>query len=243
MMHRSFNALSSICLRIDKVGTAILQKKNKWIEKLKPVARKIDENKMSIKFDEIGLPAFFEKHSELLRSSGFCGLPLQILSTFLEELKSFLPELINLKSSWTRPKYEIVSRGTLGCVVFIFGSKLVTATMKQLMAYTGFYVDKAKQDGELVGIKDCSLGMCSDRVMESLHKSWRQGKLLYSGGRSGPTGKRDYQVNVIKQQFINEWFRQETSQSKLLTARKLHFENDDNKSESTVIKLQYFLAV
>ena len=50
--------------------------------------------------------------------------------------------------------------------------------MKQLMAYTGFYVDKAKQDGDLVGIKDCSLGMFSDRMMEALHKPWKQGELL-----------------------------------------------------------------
>ena len=143
MMHRSFNCTGSICLRVHKIGQSLLGNKCKWLKAIKPVARKIDEKKSQIKFDEIGVPIFFERSEELLKEAGFTGLLLDILTTLLCELKAFLPELISLPAGWTRPQYEIISRSALGCgAVFIIGEKLITATMKQLFGYTGYYVDK-----------------------------------------------------------------------------------------------------
>ena len=50
------------------------------------------------------------------------------------------------------------------------------------------HVQKALDDAELTGLP-CSLGNFSDSVMEGLHKSSKQGKYQFSGGRSGRTGK------------------------------------------------------
>ena len=47
------------------------------------------------------------------------------------------------------PVYKIKMRGTLGCAVFIFGRKLITPAMKQLIAHTGYYNDQAKADAQL----------------------------------------------------------------------------------------------
>ena len=49
MMHRCFNVLGSLCLRMDHVAKITLGKKNKWITKLVPTARKIDVERKSIK--------------------------------------------------------------------------------------------------------------------------------------------------------------------------------------------------
>ena len=67
-------------------------------------------------------------------------------------------------------------------------------------------MEKAKSDSEAIGI-NCSLGNFSDNVMEGYHKLGKQGKFNFSGGKTGPTGKREYQESVLEQQFVNAWFR------------------------------------
>ena len=52
--------------------------------------------------------------------------------------------------------------------------------------------------------------------MEGAHKKAKQGKYLFSGGKSGKTGKQEYQERVIKQQLLSEWFRSEANKNKKL---------------------------
>ena len=149
MMHRVLNCLGSICLRVDVLNKSLMRKESCWLEKIKPFARKIDEKRKCIKFDEIGVHAFFKKHTEILISSKFSGITLEILSTFFRSLESLLPNALAVPKEWTRPQYEVKMRCALGCgMAFIFGKSLVTPAMRQLMVYTGHYIDQAKKDAE-----------------------------------------------------------------------------------------------
>ena len=217
MMHRVFNTLASLCLRIDHIGMVLLKDRNKWLSSVKKVARKVETEKHCIKFDELGVKSFFDNFESLLKSSNFEGLIHEILSIFISHLKPILPEIMEMDRSWSRYSYAIKIRSVLGCgVVFIFGSRKMTATMKQLIAYTDYYVQKALDDAELIGLS-CSLRNFSDSVMEGLHKSGKQGKYQFSGGRSGRTGKLEYQRRVLEQQFLNECFRSERTEIRTLT--------------------------
>ena len=97
--------------------------------------------------------------------------------------------------------------------------------------YTAFWLQIAKADGKLIGLDNCSIGNISDSVMEGAHKPWKQGKYTFSGGRSGPTGRHDYQKQVITRQFINEWVRAETNEMRpsSITRRQLEFDQDDEQ--------------
>ena len=76
----------------------------------------------------------------------------------------------------------------------IFGADLVTASIKQFVSYMGYYIDKAKSDGELalVGLS-LSLKSFSDSIMETGHKETKGGLVRCSGGRSGKVGEIEYQ--------------------------------------------------
>ena len=169
MMHRVFNTIVSLCLRIDHVGTVPLKDRNKRLPSIKNVAREVETEKHCIKFDELGVKSLFDNFESLLKSSNFEGLIHEVLSVFISHLKPILPEIMDMDRSWSRYSYAIKICSVLECgVVFIFGSRKVTATMKQLIAYTDYYVQKALDDAELIGLP-CSLGNFSDSVMEGLH--------------------------------------------------------------------------
>ena len=231
MMHRALNCLGSLCLRADVVSKSLFKNNSCWLEKIKPFARKIDEKSKHIKFDEIGLKAFFAKHEEIVTSSNFTGITLDILKTFFASLEDIMPKRINIPMTWTRPYFYIKIRGTLGCgTVFIFGKSLVTPAMRQLTVYTGHYLDQAKHDSELAGLP-YGLGQFNDSIMEGAHKKAKQGKYLFSGGKSGKVGKKEYQERVIEQQLLSEWFRNESQETKLCYTkmpvnRELTFDQD-----------------
>ena len=215
MMHRALNCLGSICLRVDMISKSLL-KKDGWLDKIKPFTKKIDTKSKQIKFDEIGLKAFFQKHKNIIESSKFTGLTLEILTTFFASLEDIMPKLPKIPQGWTRPYFDIKTRGTLGCgIVFLFGRSLVTPAMRQLIVYSGHYVEQAKNDSELVGLS-CELGNFSDSLMEGAHKKAKQGKYLSSGGKSGKTGKQEYEERVIEQQLLSEWFKSESNENKKL---------------------------
>ena len=91
MMHRTLNWLGSICLRVDMISKSLLKKEDCWLDRIKPLTKKIDTKPKQIKFDEIGLKAFFQKHKDNIESSKFTGLPLEILTTFLNPWKISCP--------------------------------------------------------------------------------------------------------------------------------------------------------
>ena len=144
-----------------------------------------------------------------------------------------MPKLLKIPQDWTRPYFDIKIRGTLGCgIVFLLGRSLVTPAMRQLIVYSGHYVEQAKNDSELVGLS-CGLGHFSDSLMEGAHKKAKQGKYLFSGGKSGKTGKQEYQERVIEQQLLSEWFRSESNQNKKLCKKSVNKQlNFDQESAS-----------
>ena len=78
--------------------------------------------------------------------------------------------------------------------------------------------------------------------MEGAHKRAKQGKFIFSGGKSGKIGKREYQERVIEQQILNEWFHSESIEAKKLSekqsvSRHLNFDaTRDTTSENMVNK-------
>jgi len=118
--------------------------------------------------------------------------------------KKIFQWILNTPKELTREEYECHVRVLLGFqFVFIFGSETVTATVKKLVAYTGFYIEKAVRDDILVGLP-LNLHNFNDSIMEIKHKKAKQSNVIYSGGRTGETGWSDYQKRVLNQQFCHE---------------------------------------
>ena len=121
---------------------------------------------------------------------------------------------VDFKHSKNRQEYEYQARVLLGFqFILIFGSQTVTATVKELVAYTGFYVEKALKDAALSGLP-LTLRNFNDSIMETKHKEAKQGNYIYSGGRVGETGKIEYQKRVLTQQFCHEWASVEKREKK-----------------------------
>ena len=136
MTHRALNCLGSICLRVDMISKSLLKKEDCWLDKIKPFTKKIDTKSKQIKFDEIVLKAFFQKHKDVIEATKFTGLTLEILTTFFESLEDIMPKLLKIPQDWTRPYFDIRTHGTLGCgIVFLLGRSLVTPAMRQLIVY------------------------------------------------------------------------------------------------------------
>ena len=124
---------------------------------------------------------------------------------FLQWIEKNFQWILNTPKELTRQKYECEVRVLLGFqFVLIFGSGTVTATVKELVAYTGFYVEKALKDATLSGLA-LSMHNFNDSIMETRHKDAKQGNYVYSGGRTSETGKTDYQKRILTQQFCHEW--------------------------------------
>ena len=103
-------------------------------------ARKIDNEKQSVKFDEIGTKAFFNDYDNILKAAHFTGIIHDILKEFLGSVANILPNALGNMCDLSHPVHEIKMRGTPGCAVFVFGIKLITTAMKQLIAHTGYYM-------------------------------------------------------------------------------------------------------
>ena len=156
-------------------------------------------------FHENGVLAFYENAEELLNNSGFSPWVIEILVCFCNGLTKIFQWILSTPKELTRQEHECQVRILLGFqFVLIFGSGTVTATVKELVAYTGFYVEKALKDATLSGFA-LSLHNFNDSIMETRHKDAKQGNYVYSGGRTGETGKTDYQKRVLTQQFYDEW--------------------------------------
>ena len=79
VMHRTLNSLASICLRINTISKYAMKTENCWLEVIKPYARKIDNEKRCVKFDEIGAKAFFNYYDKILKAAHFTGIIYDIL--------------------------------------------------------------------------------------------------------------------------------------------------------------------
>ena len=205
MMHQATRATETIARRIGQVADALKQNKKQWFLEVQKVARKVCLNSYDVTFDENGVLAFYEKAEKLLNNSGFSPLVTEIFVCFCNGLKKIFQWILNTPKELTREEYECQARVLLGFqFILIFGSETVTATVKELVAYTGFYVEKALKDAALSGLP-LSLHNFNDSIMETRHKDAKQGNYIYSGGRTGATGKIEYQRRVLTQQFCHEW--------------------------------------
>ena len=205
MMHQATRATETIARRIGQVADALKQNKKQWFLEVQKVARKVCLNSYDVTFDENGVLAFYEKAEKLLNNSGFSPLVTEIFVCFCNGLKKIFQWILNTPKELTREEYECQARVLLGFqFILIFGSETVTATIKELVAYTGFYVEKALKDAALSGLP-LSLHNFNDSIMETRHKDAKQGNYIYSGGRTGATGKIEYQRRVLTQQFCHEW--------------------------------------
>ena len=109
---------------------------------------------------------------------------MEILCTFCKCLdRVYLP---HTPHDLAGDEYEVQARIHLGFqAVQIFGTANVTATLKQIASYVGYYVDKALSDAQIIG-SPITLGNFKDGIMETAHKQNKQNSLLFSGGKMLP---------------------------------------------------------
>ena len=83
----------------------------------------------------------------------------------------FVDELIDADPiRFTREYFEIQSRIMVGFPsVLIFGTKMITASMKQLVVYEDYYIGKALEDCKYAG-KGLSKKNITDDILETKHK-------------------------------------------------------------------------
>lgn len=249
MMHRCINSIQTICHRIHQVAKLTLPDKGKqWEKDLSKIARSVhnETDVFKVKFSEAGVYAFLECCHEIIANAGFTGTTREVLATFCSGLMDVFPLLLDTPPGLTGKQYECKARIHLGFQFpLIFGFQSVTATIKQVVVYSGFYIDKAIKDAAIIG-QQITLKNITDSIMETKHKECKSGNFIYSGGKSGETGKIEYQQRVLEQQFVNEWMRIENKENHCKTSSdakvkiKLESEDNKNKSVSVVISsLQY----
>ena len=211
----------------------------------KGLAKSVNLEEKTIKFDEIGVLSFGERMPQILKQAGFQGTLLEVLTTFCSGLDSVFRNLLRTPHKLTGGEYGAQARVLLGFqAVQIFGSTSITASCKQIVTYVPYYIDKALADANLVGLP-ITLANFSDATMETAHKQNKRKSLLFSGGRSGPVTTNQYQQQVIRQQFQNEVFemisREETPQKcsavKAERKRKAIAEKESAIMKKVVIKI------
>ena len=183
------------------------------------LAKSVHLDEKLIRFDEVGVKAFAARMPNILRQAGFKGIVLEILASFCSGLQVVYQNLLQTPHQLTGDEYEVKARVHLGFqAVQIFGTVNITASIKQIVCYVPYYVDKALTDVSFIGLP-ITLANFNDALMETAHKLNKSQSLLFSGGRTGPISKNAYQKQVIKQQFQNEAFqltsRENTPQQKL----------------------------
>ena len=168
------------------------------------MAKSASLEEKTVKFDEVGVLAFGERMPCILKKAGFKGTLLEILCTFCKGLDKVYRNLLYTPHDLTGDEYEVQARIHLGFqAVQIFGTANITASLKQIVTYVGYYVDKALLDAQIIGLP-ITLQNFKDGIMETAHKQNKKNSLLFSGGRNGPISKEQYQKQVIRQQFANE---------------------------------------
>lgn len=203
-MHYGLRSCETICRRISQVAEALGLNKKLWLSALKRVARKVDCNdETSIRFSENGIITLFKHFTAILKEAKISGLQYDILNEFGRGLYELYLWLLRTPVELTGAEFDIHARSLLGMqFVQIFGTQSVTATVKQISVYTGYFIDKAKEDGISSG-QSLSLRNFSDSLMETAHKTTKSGPICYSGGKNGPANEKEYQESILAQQMAN----------------------------------------
>ena len=210
----------------------------------KGLAKSVNLEERTIKFDEVGVLAFSERMPSILSQAGFQGTILDILTTFCSGIDKVFKNLLQTSQELTGDNYRALARVLLGFqAVQIFGSSCITPSLKQIVIYVPYYIDKALADGKMVGLP-ITLANFSDATMETAHKQNKRKSLLFSGGRAGPISTSQYQEQVIRQQFQNEVFEitsrentpQRSSSRKAEKKRKANIVEKESGVKRVVIK-------
>ena len=225
-MHRALRSAETIGRRVGAVAEAKYGSncKKGWFNEMAKVAKKssaADEHKLA--FSENGTIAFVTNFRSFLLNSGFKGLTMETLSTFSDGLANLFELLLNTPVGLTGKEFDTQARVLLGFqFVQIFGTKMITATIKQIAVYTGYNVEQARLDGIESGLP-ISLHHFSDGLMKTAHKSTKSGSVRCSGGRAEPSSNIQYQEAVLSQQMLNKLMQINNRENNPITfsARKL----------------------
>ena len=200
IIHKVYRVAESIALRVNVVCQQFPSASKKFLEKIRSIKRKFMIKSIQISFSHTEVMTFFKKGNELLQDIGLNEITNSILSQYLTNIGVFVDELIDADLiRFTRGYFEIQSRIMLG-FPSIFGTKMETTSMKQLVIYEAYSVGKALEDCKNGGKGLSRKNMTSD-ILERKHKDAKQGNFLFSGGEGGAIGKLEYQKNVLQQQF------------------------------------------
>jgi len=113
----------------------------------KGLAKSVSREEKAVKFDEVGVLAFGKGMPSILKKSRFKGTLLEILCTFCKGLDRVYTNLLHTPHDLTGDEYEVQARIHLGFqAVQIFGTTNVTTSLKQIVSYVGYYVDKTLSD-------------------------------------------------------------------------------------------------
>ena len=203
LTHKICRVGESVALRIYMVCKQFSGVSKKFLENIKAIERKVQtRHNVQISFSQAEALNFFKKGHELLLGIGLDDITYRILSEFLTNASIFICELTDSNPDhFTRHYFEICSRIMFGFpFILIFRTKLVTASVNQLVVYEGYYIDKALDGCKLVG-KGLSRRHITDDTLETEHEDAKQGNFLFSGGKAGPIRKIEYQEKVLQQQF------------------------------------------
>ena len=138
------------------------------------MAKSVHLDEKLIKFDEVGVKA-----PDILRQAGFKGIMLEILASFCSGLEVVYQNLLQTPHQLTGDENEVKARVLLGFqAVQIFGTVNITASIKQIVSYVPYYVDKALTDASLIGLP-ITLANINDALMETAHKLNKSQSLLF----------------------------------------------------------------
>ena len=143
------------------------------------LAKSVHLDEKLIKFDEVGVQAFAARMPDILRQAGFKGIMLEILASFCSGPEVVYQNLLQTPHQLTGEEYEVKAHVHLGFqAVQIFGTANITASIKQIVSYVPFYVDKALADASLIGLP-ITLASFNDALMETAHKLNKSQSLLF----------------------------------------------------------------
>lgn len=96
----------------------------------KGLAKSVNLDDKTVKFDEVGVLAFAERIPEILKAAGFKGTLLEILCTFCKGLDGVYKNLLLTPHELTGDDYEVQARIQLGFqAAQIFGTANITASL------------------------------------------------------------------------------------------------------------------
>lgn len=124
------------------------------------MAKSVHLDDKTVKCDVVCVLAFAERMPEILKAADF------ILCTVCKGLDSVCENLLLTPHELTGDDFEVQARIQLGFqAVEIFGTANITASLKQIVTYVPYYVEKALSDSAIIGLP-ITLANFNDGIME-----------------------------------------------------------------------------